>query len=697
MLLLALATHTYTLQAESLPITPKTDKDSIILSYTADEVVIQTFKRNDNLSQLPVSATLVSDKTIKNRNITNIKEISSFIPNLFIPDYGSKKISPVYIRGIGSQKDAPSVGLYVDGVPYFDRSSFDIGSNDIERIEVLRGPQGTIYGRNTMGGIINVYTKSPFKYKETNIGLSAGNYNTYDLKASHYGNIKNKFGYSLSGGYRHTGGYFNNIYTHKKADPMDAVSGRLRLSWRAAHNLYLHLTSAYEYSDQDGYAYGVYNDTTNTVSDVDYNRHSYYRRNMSTTGLNIQYSTDNMRFFSQSSYQYFDGKQGLDQDFTPIDAYYVLFKERQNMFSQEFNLKSLGNRKYEWLFGAFGFYQDYSTYNDISYIINNNLKKYQDVSTPTTGFALFHQSKFNDILTPGLSATLGIRYDWEQIKSHPVIWDEKKPGIVSNKTDKRDRNTYSQLSPKVSLQYTFTNDEMVYASVAKGYKAGGFNNTAAEGKYFTFDPEQSWSYEIGTKASCLNKLIYTEISLFYIDWRDQQISQYQLEGGHGFIIRNAGKSTSKGVEATVNVNPTQNLSFILSYGYTDAKFKTYVKDSVTNYSGKYLPMVPRHTFSAAANYTINMKKNEWLDKIVLNGQYTGLGKLFWREDNIAYQPFYGIINAQATFVKKNLSVDLWAKNIGKEKYIAYYFLSQYGSYAQKGKPFTCGVNVNFTF
>lgn len=686
--------YTLNLNAESIVV----DKDSIKLSYTADEIVIQSFKSNSNLSQQPVSATLLSDKVIKERNISNIKEITGFIPNLYIPDYGSKMTSPAYVRGIGSRINAPSIGLYVDGVPYFDRSSFDINIQDVDRIEVLRGPQGTVYGRNTMGGLINIYTKSPFKFQETNVGLSLANYNTYHLNASHYGKISNDLGYSVSGSYLSTGGYITNHYNGKRANPMDALSGRVRLSWRSSPNLYFHLTSAYEYSDQDGYPYAPYSDSTNTVGAVDYNAHSFYRRNMSTTGLNVQYNNEKIIFNSQSSFQYFDGNQGLDQDFTKDDLFYVDFYQRQRMFSQEFNLKSNNSRKYDWLLGAMAFYQDYRTNNDINFI-QQSKHNYQYVDTPSKGFALFHQSIFKDILIKGLSATVGIRYDWEEIQAHAILSEKLKDVDVRETKNERYKDTYSQLTPKLALQYTFTNNEIVYASVAKGYKSGGFNSTSQLEEALTFKPEYSWSYEVGTKASCFDNLIYTDISLFYIHWDDQQVSQNQPDG-RGYILRNAGKSESKGVEATLHLNLLKNFSLNVSYGYTDAKFKEYLynteKGKEIDYSGNYLPMVPRHTFSVATNYSILMKDKSLLDKIVFNVQYTGQGKIYWREDNIARQNFYGTLNAQTSFVKDKFSLDLWAKNITNEQYVSYYFKTS-KSYAQRGKPFTCGVNLNISF
>ncbi|MBD8346433.1 TonB-dependent receptor [Dysgonomonas sp. HGC4] len=694
MLLLIYICNTSNLSAEEILI----PKDSIVMSYTGEEVVIEAFKSNTNLSQLPISATLLSDQIIKERNITNIKEINAFVPNLFIPDYGSKMTSPAYIRGIGSRINAPSVGLYVDGVPYFDRSTFDIDMTDIERVEVLRGPQGTIYGRNTMGGIINVYTKSPYKYKETNIHLGAGNYNSYDLGASHYGNINNTFGYSLSGNVFHTGGFFTNKYTGDKADPMDAANGRMRLSWKLAPKLSMHLVSAYEYSDQGGYPYGIYNAENNTVGQVNYNEPSSYLRNMSTNGLNVEYATEKFKLGSMSSFQFYDGKQRIDQDFTEKDLYFVDFYQRQRMYSQEINIKSTTKSNYQWQFGTFGFHQSYNTDNDVDNR-STNTHTLQNASNPTKGAALYHQSIINNLFTEGLSLTLGLRYDWEETRMHTVAKSRKPDNTVVETTNKRDKDNYSQWTPKAALQYSFRNNQIVYFSASKGFKTGGFNTTAVSETDRTYKSETSWNYEIGTKGSYFDKLLDAEISLFYIDWRDQQVSQNQATGT-GYILRNAGKSASKGLEVTTQINPLENLNFQITYGYTHASFKEYIYNTKENidYSGNFLPMVPRHTFSTAANYTIRLK-SDLLDKVILNGQYTALGKIYWNEDNKASQPFYGIFNARASFVKNKVSFDFWSKNIGGKEYVSYYFYNSLAkeSFAQAGKPFTCGVDFRLKF
>lgn len=672
---------------------PLIDKDST-LTYAIDEIEVVAFKANKDLSIQPVSATILSKEALQNHNFMNIKEISAFVPNFFMPDYGSRLTSPIYIRGIGSRINAPSVGLYVDGIPYFDRSSYDFNIGDIEKIEVLRGSQGTIYGRNTMGGIINVYTKSPFRHKETTVSVSAGNYNHYKAEGSHVGQINHALGYIVSANYSHRGGYFDNLYTGKKADGSDALAGRIRLGWQINPQWVAYLTTAYEYSDQDGYPYGLYDTETNKTEAVNYNERSYYRRQMSNNGLHLKYTTADYQLDSQSSFQYFDGEQGIDQDFMPADQIYVTFSHRQKMVSQEINARSLRDTPYQWQTGLFGFYQHYSQDNDIEYRQSGN-GMLTDTKNPSSGFAVYHQSTFNDLLTDGLSITLGLRYDWEKIKMENRTKTTGANGQVNDPIYKKD--TYSKLTPKFAIQYLTNKHHLAYFSLSHGYKAGGFNTTADREEDWTFKPEQSWTYEIGWKGNAFEDRLQTEVCLFYIDWQDQQVTQKKATE-QGFKLRNAGKSVSKGIEITSHIRPVDQLHFLFNWGYTHAKFREYLYDESKDidYGGYFLPLVPRHTFSAAGDYTLNIKAKH-LESIVLNMEYTGIGKLFWSENNVAEQPFYHTLNGKISFRNKKMALSLWAKNITDSSYIAYYFESMGHEFAQRGKPFTIGTDIQLTF
>jgi outer membrane receptor protein involved in Fe transport len=661
-----------------------------------NEIKITAFKQNTDLALQPVSATVLQESTIRENSMHSIKEISAYIPNLHIPDYGSKMTSPVYIRGIGSAKNAPSVGLYVDGVPYFDRSTFDFNITDIDRIEVLRGPQGTVYGRNTMGGLINVYTKSPFKYKGTDIRLSAGNYNSCTAGFAHYGTARNgNQGYSVSGNYLHAGGYFRNTFTGRQADPLDAASARVRLSWKIRPQLVAHLTVAYEYSDQDGYPYGKYDGETGNIQDISFNSPSFYRRNMSNSGLNIEYANDYFRLGSQTSFQYYDGVQGLDQDFSSEDRYYVNFRQEQKMYSQEFNIRpSAEGGRYRWQFGLFGFLQDYTQSNDADYR-QAGRHVLQNIDNPAAGLAVYHQSTLNDLIINRLSLILGIRCDFEKTDNSLVrATAEKDKTPVLSPPEKADAS-FSQIVPKVSLQYAFGDKNLVYYTLAKGYKTGGFNTIADSGEDPAFGPEHSWCHEVGIKNSISGGLLQYDAAFFLINWNNQQISQLN-PAGQGFLTRSAGKTESRGVEISSRFNPFQNLNFQASCGITRAKYLRYKESETTAYDGNYLPMVPLNTLAVGANYSVKTS-SPLLEKITLHGQYTAAGKLYWNDANDVSQPYYGIFNGKISFMNNKFSIDLWAKNIGRKDYIAYYFTLMDERYVQKGKPFTCGANLNVRF
>lgn len=659
-----------------------------------DEVVVQSFKQNRDLRLEPLSASSVTGTAIQNRNITGIKEFSSFIPNLFMPDYGSKLTSPVYIRGIGSKINAPSVGLYVDGIPYFEKSAFDFDFTEIDRIEVLRGPQGTLYGRNTMGGIINVYTKSPLKFQGTNAAISNGNYGYRDYTLSRYSKIGEKFGYAISGNYNRSDGYFTNLYTDKKADDQKAGTGRIRLEWQPNEQLSLGLSSSYDYSNQGGYPYAVCDSVTHRPGEVDYNDYSFYKRTLSTTGFSLDYRGRGYSLSSRTAFQYLSDHQGIDQDFSVKSIYFARQDQKQKMVSEEFNIKSTTASRYKWLFGAFGFWQGIDNTVILDYLSQDySTRKLYD--TPTYGVALYHQSTLDSLLVDGLSLTFGIRYDYEHASTDFLSF--KEAGGASDQVDAfNNKLNFSQVTPKIALQYMFPSYGLIYATVTKGYKTGGFNTSFEREEDRSFRPETSWNYELGAKHPFLDNRLRAELSLFWIDWKNQQISQ-TLPSGRGSMLTNAGRSESKGVEVSLQGNPTNGLMVQLNYGFTHATFKEYADEKKgLDYSGKYLPMVPSHTFSAGADYTIPNPCSH-IDRILLSATFTGAGRIHWKEDNIVSQPFYGQLNGKVSATKGFATFAIWAKNITNTHYTAFYFESGGKGLAQAGRPFTIGGSVAVNF
>ena len=655
-----------------------------------NEIVVTDFKQNKrNLTSTAVST--INVQQLHNQQIVNLKELTAVMPNFYMPDYGSYANTPVYIRGIGTKSKGSAVGFYVDGVPHFESSAFNIDLSDIAAVNVFRGPQGTLYGRNTIAGIINVYTHNPLDYQRTRIKVGYGRYNDFIAQASNYAKISEKFGISTAASYHHNDGMFTNHFLNEKADKLNEGEGRIGFYWRPTTNWLLHLNSTLTYSEQNGYPYAPYDIVKDELLPISYNRNSTYRRLISSTGLNAQYENNHISFNSQTSYQFIKSHQGLDQDFTPQDVYFVDNSYHQNMLSQELTLKSNDKGRYQWIIGLFGMLLHSNQFAETSYFT-------RDFSTPTTyknptaGYAIYHQSSYN--IWRGMSATVGLRFDYEHAKT---TYNQDKTtlstGVTTHAKDFVSSASFRQFTPKFTLQYLTNKDNLYYISITRGYKPGGFNTIFKTDAERTYDPEYSWNYEVGTRLKFLNGRLTAEADLFYIDWRHMQTT-YTVPGV-GNVIANAGHTDSKGFELSLAYHPIKSLQLNLNYGYTHARYLEYKKSAREDFSGNRLPMVPNHTLSLNGTYTI--MPAGWFDKIVFNTGLTGLGRIYWADDNIVRQNFYATLNAKVSITKGIVTWDLWGKNLTGTDYMAYGFKMSTGNYAQKGKPLSFGTSVSVTF
>jgi iron complex outermembrane recepter protein len=665
-------------------------------SIFLEEITIRAPKQAMTLRELPASASVVSARAIEQAGILSVKDITAYTPNFFMPDYGSKLTSPIYIRGIGSRINEPSVGLYVDNVPYFDKAAFDFALFDTERIEVLRGPQGTLYGRNTMGGIINIITRSPLDYTGTTVRLSAGNYGNYQGGLSHFLKLSDNFGYSVSMNYQQRDGFFTNAFDDETIDHLVNFGFRNRLMWRINERLTVENIFSFEYSRQGGYAYALINED-NQMEEVNYNHPSGYDRDLVSSGLIFNYKGGKFNLIATTAYQYIDDFQDVDQDFTQAPIFEATQSQMQNMISQEIVAKSKPNRRYEWVTGIYGFYQDFDRSVQVD-IPSNKMVNMIDFIENKQGLALFHQSTMHKLFINRLSVSFGARVDVEKNRldytnmvylngnTLPVV-DTLYPTI-----------TFSQFTPKISLQYEISNYTNLYFLISRGYKTGGFNANLIREEdlkdHLQFDAEFSWNYELGMKTSLLQNKLQTEISLFYIDWDNQQIFQ-PVPTGQGSMIKNAGESRSQGFELSLRANPAGKFETILAYGFTDARFVSHVVDTVFDYSGNLIPYVPRHTLSLQLNQGIELPQNLIIDKINLTALYRLLGKHFWDAQNNEYQKAYGLLDFRVGIQRGNASLDFWAKNLLGAEYASFYFeIPQLGNrYAQPGKPLHLGFNL----
>ena len=428
------------------------------------EIVISMPKESGNLRQQPSSVSLIGAQQMADNRITSLKNLSSIVPNFYIPDYGSRLTSAVYIRGVGSRINTPAVGLYVDNIPYIDKSAFDFNFYDIERVDVLRGPQGTLYGRNTMGGLIRVHTRNPFSGTGTDVKLGfATKDNHHNISLTHYHRISDMFAFSAGGYYEGSRGFFKNDYTHERVDKMKSGGGRLRGIWLPSDSWKLDFNLNYDYSDEGAYPYYYTGAVSGTeqypelIGRISNNRESSYRRGLFNAGLNAEYQTSKWQMNAVTGFQNLKDCMHLDQDFLTPDIYTLEQRQRINTLTEEVTFKSrlstlnsqLSTFSWSWLFGLNLMYQTLHTeapvhfYNDglrwLESNINRNLPDVNNINmlqamgftsmgvnfrgddllmgnnfeTPTLGLAAFHQSTLN--FSDRFSATLGLRLDYEHL------------------------------------------------------------------------------------------------------------------------------------------------------------------------------------------------------------------------------------------------------------------------------------------
>lgn len=490
------------------------DADTLLTHNMDELVIVSTPKEHIALNKQPLSSTTLGNSQIKQKNINNIKDLTAHIPGLFIPRYGSRLTSSIYLRGVGSRIGTPAVGMYVDDIPLANMSSMDQDLSDADRIDVLRGPQGTLFGRNTIGGLIRIYTKNPMNYQGTDLMLGAATYNNYRARVTHYHRPVENFAFSAGVSYEHQGGFFrNHALGGHHADRGDDLSARWRGIYLPSDRVRLDLSARYQWTKQGGYPYAAKEGSD--AGKVAYNREGSYLRHLLTVGLNAEHQFDRAVMTSTTGFQFLKDDMFMDQDFSRQDLYSLQQKQKSKVLSEEIAIKSKNNERWQWTNGVnfqyqwldseapVTFYQEGVDW--LSQVINGYMPKNMPMSltlnnstmpmggtfqTPTLTLGAFHQSTIK--IAKNLSFSLGIRFDYEHYK---MVYDApgcamnydfsmsmygkeiRYPGlqadapILVGKTSDHDLH----ILPKASLKYDFCKSGNIYASIGRGYRSGGYN------------------------------------------------------------------------------------------------------------------------------------------------------------------------------------------------------------------------------
>jgi len=703
---------------------------SVTLTESAellDEVVVTGFtgvvgrarKRVESIQRIPESVTALNSEGIEKQGISNVADFAELVPNMKLSESQAVGVNFLIIRGIPQirNSDAP-VAFVVDGVTIPDPALLNQEVFDLALIEVVKGPQGALYGKNAIGGAINIYSKEPTNERKNNIKLGAGNGGYYSgLLVSSGAIAPDKAYYRVSGKYQNFNGLLTNTFLDKKVDFSKDLNLRGQVILTPSSKV--KATATLQYMDTDaGATYysidpasigsggapfiaGINPNPTdeNSVIHQDVFGNSDMKNLFGS--VNLQFNLGNAKLQSITSYSKVDRNTTGDLDFTeePFDGFVNFFGLDQGEFNdtksinQEFRLSNNSTTsKLDWSVGGFfqnverNFYQSDLTFSDdwavTDYTVDFN----------TIAFFGFLDYSLSDKLT----ASFGLRYDidnYEQEDRLPILFGE--PEAIVNK---RDANV---LQPKASLSYQASENALMYFNYGRGYRSGGFNAQFTELFAADFRKELSDNFEIGAKTSFWDNRFILNASVFYSDFTDRQQFVYDLDN---FVPGNYNyeKSTISGFELDSKIRLSKYLDVLLSYGFVDSKIDqggtTGGADGTSRdlnvFNGNFTSFVPQNNFNIGLASSFDVGEKASVD---ININLNGTGKIYWYDSNEpgTIADAYQLLNARATLNVNKLSFSIWGKNITDQQY--YLEADPFGGIGWRGRPATVGATFGIDF
>lgn len=663
--------------------------------------------------------------------------LSSVIPGLHIPDYGASLTSTIYMRGLGSRMENPVMGLYIDGIPVIDKNAYDFDWEGVSRATVLRGPQGTLYGRNAMSGVLSLSTFSPSDDYRPTIRMEYGTANTVRAGISFTAGRN-----ALSATFRHTDGYFRNSWKNEMCDPYNGLA--LRWKWVNNYNDRLRLTNSLSanISSEGGFAYGMWQDGVRNP--VSFNDESGYKRLSVIDGVSLHHNGDRIITDATASLQVLADDMHMDQDYTPKSIFTLQQKQMSGAGTMEISIRRAETGSvWQPQTGLFSFYRRNSLSAPVTFmrdgietLILNNANSHiptdigrlviSDTEMPVNSdfmidswnAALFHESVFE--LDRWL-ITAGVRLDYEggtmdydcmarlHYRFEPVMKADRElsvpyKGNVSH--------SHFEVLPKLSVLFRASSEITLFGTASKGYRAGGFNTqifsdilqnktmtatmtdmgvypdrpfvsvTASDTEY---DPETAWNLELGTRIH--HGSFSAAVSAYYMDVRNQQLTVFPPGMSTGRMMTNAGRSRSMGVETELGWAPGQFRSH-LSYSWCDARFVSF-NDGNNDYSGNRLPYVPGHTLHLTAGYGFNIG-SKTLD---IDASLRGEGPFCWNESATQKEPFRLMAGARIALVFNDWEFYVRADNLTDEPGNSFYFKSMGNEFFASVKPRTLMTGI----
>jgi iron complex outermembrane recepter protein len=682
-----------------------------------DDVIVTAQKTEEDLQGIAFSLSALSSREVEEYRIWNTREITAIVPNLYSANPGDNR-NVTSIRGIASTSYDPAVATYVDGINQFTLDTYVAQLFDIERIEVLRGPQGTLYGRNAMAGVINIITKEPGNQTRGFAEVSIGNYGQQRYAAGVRSPIVNdKLFFGASALYDRASGFYTNTFDNSDFDKKHNFTGNYYLKYLASRHTSFTLNVKHSSNRNNGTfpMTGSVEDAFDKPFEVNQNAVSTMVDNLFNGSLNINHSGNALNFTSLTTYQrnYRIYKKPLDGDFSPIDGVTIINNygkdwNNTNVLTQEFKLASQASSSsnLRWTAGSYLFYQKSPTKQathfgaDAAFIDPNAMPFSAVLNTSTgksRGLALYGQATY---AISKLEITAGLRFDSErkeqQVKGEFLIDGVDEPVFVTQ-PDTSASATFNSFSPKLSIAYHIRDNQTVYITGSRGFRAGGLTQISpdpSQAPLYSYKPEHSFNLEAGMKNSVLNDKLVINFAAYYINVNDAQVPTLVLPEALT-VTRNAGELTSKGVELELSAKPLAGLQIDYALGLTDA---TYQELNVPQGDGTAVSLkgnrqifTPSHTSMLAVQYSHNITD---AIRIVARGEWQMIGDQYFDLGNQIKQDGYSLLNTRVGFAGKDFEVMFWGRNLTDELFIAYAY--DFGA-THLGDPRNFGVTISKTF
>ena len=671
-----------------------------------DEIVVTATKREESLQDVAIAVTALGSEQLRNEAITDLSQIAAQIPSFTFQSQNSME-SEMFIRGVGSVRlngatSDPSIGTFFNEIYIGRRGSATPPIFDLARVEVLRGPQGTLFGKNIVGGAINLISASPTDDFGAGGSFSYGNYNSTIAEGYITGPLTDTISARLALFRETHDGYATNVVNGQELEDKDSTAGRLSLAWDPTSNISVSLIADYSRDFGGGPSRHAVDDpnvpglsfiSPNIPADVRTNSSPYLQyADRETGGLTGRVSWDmggvSLTYLAGYRYGLGDGRwtqAGAGSPPSITDSTLTQHEMYQGV-TQELRLSSDADQPFRWIAGLY-YLDEYTKRSSRNTAISflpggpggtrdsldgdNLFLGYADA----TSYAAFGEIEYD--LTPRLTISVGGRYtvDQKDLNSQAIIYsfgpagDILSPAPLQSPYNITVSEEWSRFTPRVALEWRATDDMLLYASYASGYKGGGWQgataNAIAAGT--AYDPESASTYELGFKADWFNNRLRTNIALFHTDFTDLQVELLD-DVNLTLVVANAADAVIQGVEFEVRGMPTDWLTVFASGSLLNAEYKDYIDPlRGIDYSGNQIQRTPDYQYAVGADVRHSLSPE--LD-LVGGVSYTYQDQMFWGPDNLGREDGYGLLNARIGIADPDgdWTVSLWTKNLTNELY-----------------------------